>query len=97
MHRRFAKQGLVVLSVSVDDASDKETVEEVKKLLRDWKATMSNFLLDEQPEVWQKKLNAEAVPCVFVFNRAGAVEQKYLEAPKEAVIEKLVEQLLGKK
>ena len=97
MHRKYAARGLVVLSVSVDDASDKETVDEVKKFLREQKATMANYLLDEQPEVWQKKLNAEAVPCTFVFNRAGQVEQKYLEIPKDGVLEKLVEGLLKKK
>jgi peroxiredoxin len=97
MHRKYASQGLVVLSVSVDDVNDKEAVDEVKKFLRDQKATMPNYLLDEPPEVWQKKLNAEAVPCTFVFNRAGEVEQKYLEVPKEGALEKLVEGLLKKK
>jgi len=96
MQRKFAKQGLVVLPVSVDDVTDKESMDDVKKFLRENKATTFNLVLDEPPEVWQKKLKAEAVPCIFVFNRAGQVEQKYLEASHEA-IEKLVEQLLKKK
>lgn len=96
MQRKFARQGLIVLPVSVDDANDKESMDEAKKFLRDSKATLPTYLLDEKPEVWQKKLNAEAVPCIFVFNRAGKVEQKYLEA-KHEVVEKLVEQLLKRK
>ena len=96
MHRKFGKKGFVAISVSVDDVNDKESVDEVKKFLRDTKATMTNYLLDEAPEVWQKKLNTESVPCIFVFNRAGKVEQKYLEAKHDAV-EKLVVKLLGGK
>ena len=64
--------------------------------MHDSKATLTTYLLDEKPEVWQKKLNAEAVPFLFVFNREGKVEQKYLEAKHEAV-EKLVEKLLKRK
>ena len=96
MQRKFGKKGLVAISVSVDDVNDKESVDEVKKFLRDKKATIANYLLDEAPEVWQKKLNTESVPCIFVFNRTGKVEQKYLEAKHEEV-EKLVERLLGGK
>jgi hypothetical protein len=96
MHRKFGKQGLVAISVSVDDVNDKEAVDEVKKFLRERKATMANYLLDEAPEVWQKKLNTEAIPCIFVFNRSGKVEQKYLEA-RHDLVEKLVERLLQQK
>jgi peroxiredoxin len=97
MHRKYEKQGLVAVSVSVDDVEDKETPDEVLKFLRQQKATIANFLLNETPEDWQKKLKIEAVPAVFVFNRAGQIEQKYSEAPKHAEIEKLVEQLLRRK
>jgi hypothetical protein len=96
MHRKFGKQGFVAISVSVDDVNDKESVDEVKKFLRECKATMSNYLLDEAPEVWQKKLNTDSVPCIFVFNRSGKIEQKYLEA-KHELVEKLVERLLKQK
>jgi len=97
MHRKYEKQGLVAVSVSVDDIEDKETPDEVLKFLRQQKATLANFLLNETPEDWQKKLKIESVPAVFVFNRAGQIEQKYGEAPKHEEIEKLVEQLLRRK
>ena len=97
MHRKYGKQGLVAVSVSVDDVDDKDTPGEVLKFLRQQKATGPNFLLNETQEDWQKKLKIDAVPAVFVFNRAGQIEQKYLEAPKHAEIEKLVEQLLRQK
>ena len=97
MHRKYGKQGLVTVSVSVDDAEDDEAVDEARKFLRDNKATFANFLLTDPPEVWQKKLNVEGIPAVFLFNRAGQIEQKYLGAPKPAEVEKLVEQLLRQK
>jgi hypothetical protein len=97
MHRKYAKQGFVAVSVSVDDLDDKETEGEVRKFLRQQKATFANFLLNETPEDWQKKLKIDGVPAVFVFNRAGQIEQKYTEAPTHAEIEKLVEQLLRQK
>ena len=97
MHRKYGKQGLVAVSVSVDDVDDKDTPGEVMKFLRQQKATGPNFLLNETPEDWQKKLKIDGVPAVFVFNRAGQIEQKYLEVPNHAEIEKLVEQLLRQK
>ena len=97
MQRKYAKQGLVAVSLSVDDLDDKETEGEVLKFLRQQKATFANFLMNEAPEDWQKKLKIEGVPAVFVFNRAGQIEQKYAEVPNHAEIEKLVEQLLRQK
>ena len=97
MHRKFVKQGLVVVSVSVDDLEEKETEAEVLKFLRQQKATFPNFLLNEEPEDWQKKLKIDGVPAMFVFNRTGQIEQKYTEAPEHAALEKLVQLLLRQK
>src|SRR5438874_10340217 len=97
MHRKYGKQGLIAVSVSVDDVDDKDTPGEVLKFLRQQKATFANFLLNETPEDWQKKLKIDGVPAVFVFNRAGQIEQKYAEIPTHAEIEKLVEQILRQK
>ena len=58
---------------------------------------ITNFLLDEQPEVWTEKLKAKGVPLVFVFNRAGQIEKKYTEAPHPAEFDALLERLLYKK
>jgi peroxiredoxin len=97
MHHKYGKKGFVAISVSVDDPGDKETVDEVVKFLRAQKAVIPNFLLDEQPEVWQMKLKTEAVPCIFVFNREGKIEAKYLEAGKHDEMDQLVEKLLDQK
>jgi peroxiredoxin len=97
MHRKLKDRGLVVVAVSVDDPADKDAEAEVRKFLREQKAAFPNFLLDEEMEVWQKKLQIEGIPCVFVFNRAGQVEKKYPEAPDHDELDRLVDQLLRRK
>jgi len=97
LHQKYQKHGLVVVSVSVDDPGDEKTSEAVKKFLAQQKATMTNFLLDEAPEVWQKRLKSESVPLMFVFNRAGQIEKKYVEAPKPADLDGLVVRLLNQR
>src|SRR5436189_3322802 len=42
LHQQYARQGLVVISVSLDDAKDPQTVDEVRAFLRHRKATMTN-------------------------------------------------------
>jgi thiol-disulfide isomerase/thioredoxin len=97
LHQKQAARGLVVVTVSVDDPSDANVVEEVGKFLRRQGATTTNFLLDEAPEVWTARLKAKGVPLVFVFNRAGQIETKYTEAPKPAKLDALLEKLLSEK
>lgn len=71
LNKDLARDGFVAVSVSTDDPADKETMERVQKFLVKQDAKFANFVLDEKPEVWQKRLGFEAVPCVFVFNKAG--------------------------
>lgn len=66
MHERHAKDGVVCISVSTDE---KEQQAEVVKYLKSQKASFPNFLLDEEPEVWQEKLKMIAPPAVFVYDR----------------------------
>jgi hypothetical protein len=71
MHSKYAKDGLEILGVTVDDPSDAKTREKVVAFLRDkLKVPFANVNLDvtKSPD-WDKKLKANGVPCVFVFNR----------------------------
>ncbi len=73
MQKQFAKDGLVVISVSLDeDPRNKEVQEKVAKLLGTEKANFVNFILDEKLEFWQKKLNFDGPPSIYVFDRDGA-------------------------
>jgi thiol-disulfide isomerase/thioredoxin len=99
LHQTYGSQGLVCLSVSVDTKS-KEKIEAALQFLRKQGATFGNFLLDEEPEVWQKKWNVKGVPVVFVFDREGRRAAKFnADDPDHPFtyedVEKLVKQLLA--
>lgn len=95
MQKKYAKDGLVAISVSLDDPSEKGVKEKVVKVLQKQQAAFENFILDEKPEVWQKQFEIEGPPCVFVFNRDGKY-QKFSMGEKYSTIEKVVAQLLKK-
>ncbi len=101
IHRKFAGQGLVALSVSLDEeAQRKEVQDEVRAFLKEQNATFTNLLLDEPYEVWRDKLDIAAPPCVFVFGRDGQwqkFDDDSLDADNSAGdtrIEKLVNEWL---
>jgi thiol-disulfide isomerase/thioredoxin len=97
MQRQYGKDGLVVVSVCVDDLTETpEAKDEALKFLRSQNATFTNVLLDEKPEVWQEKLRFDAVPCVYLFDRQGKWRQfkGEEEYPK---LDKLVPELLQQK
>jgi hypothetical protein len=94
MHKKYARDGLVAVSVSVDPI-EPGIEKRVLKFLQAQGATFTNLLLDEPPEVWQEKLHTIAVPSIFVFNRQGKWTQFTGEINHEE-IEKLVVELLKK-
>ena len=97
LHGQHAKDGLVAISVSLDDPTDDDAKAKALKFLQAQKATFTNLLLDEKPEVWQAKFKIDGPPLVMVFNRKGDLEQKFVDKEVEyAVIEKLVAELLKK-
>jgi thiol-disulfide isomerase/thioredoxin len=97
LHQKAAKDGMVAISVSLDDLSEDGAKDKVLKFLQKQQSTMTNVILDEKPEVWQKNLKIDGPPLVMVFNREGKLEQKFRDADVDyAVIEKLVTDLLKK-
>ena len=66
MHRKYAKDGLVCISVSVDEEKNREAALD---FLKDKGATFSNYLLDHEVGFWQDKFEINAPPAVFVFDR----------------------------
>ena len=58
----------------------------------------SNFILDETPSFWQKKLGFDGPPGVFVYDRDGTLQKRFTYAEVNYdEIEKLVRKLLDKK
>ncbi|HEX4590281.1 MAG TPA: TlpA disulfide reductase family protein [Gemmataceae bacterium] len=97
LHQQYAKDGLVAVSVSLDELSEDGAKDKVMKFLQKQQATMTNLILDEKPAVWQAKLKIDGPPLVMVFNRNGELEQKFVDKDVDyKVIEKLTAELLKK-
>jgi hypothetical protein len=70
MHKKFAKDGLVALAVSLDEnGRDAKVQASVRKWLKG--ATFPSVILDEDFNWLQKQLRFDSLPCVYVFNRQG--------------------------
>jgi thiol-disulfide isomerase/thioredoxin len=72
LHKKYAQEGLIVISVSLDPIDDPSTSQaNALRFLKKMGADFINLYLEEPPEVWQKKLGITGPPCYYVFNRAG--------------------------
>ena len=100
MHKKYAKQGLVVITVALDDIKeDPPAKDRALKFLQAKGAAFTNLLLDEPVEFWQKQFRFVAPPCQYVFSRQGKWTQyaSDKEEIKHDEVEKLIVQLLGEK
>lgn len=97
LHQQHGKDGVVCMSVSVDDAEKKE---QALKFLTAKGAAFPNYLLDEDAEVWQKNWKVKGVPVVFVFGKDGTQAAKFdSDGDKEFTYKEVtakVEELLKK-
>jgi thiol-disulfide isomerase/thioredoxin len=90
LHEKYAKDGLVAVSVSLDEPPD---LGKALKFLEEHRANFTNLLLDVDQDAWQEKFHIKGPPTVFVFNREGKWTQfKGEKAHPE--VEKLVRELL---
>jgi len=96
MHRKFAGQGVVFVSLSVDPP---ERRPKVQAFLEKQNATFANYLLDEEQEFWQERFGVKAPPAVLVFGKDGKLVRRFdTEDPRKPYsyedVEKLVKDLL---
>jgi hypothetical protein len=97
MHQKYAKDGLVVMSVSLDPIQeDPASKDRAFKFLQAKGATFTNLLLDEPLEVWSERLHFVAPPCQFVFNKQGKWT-KFEGGTANEVLEKAVAEALREK
>ena len=96
MHRKHEKDGLVCLSLSVDEP---DNAKKALAFLNQQGATFANYLIDEPVEVWQKRLDAGYPPSVIVIDRAGKRVKRFTadEDFTYADVEKVVAPLLKQK
>jgi hypothetical protein len=97
MQKKYAGDGLAAVSVSLDDLNDKGVKERVEAFLRGQNATFTNLILDEPVEAWQKKLEIDGMPAVFVYGRDGKIAKKFKDDFEYADVEKFVQELVKKK
>src|SRR5258707_1096422 len=63
LHKKHEKEGLVVVSVALDDINENPAAKDsALKFLKAKGATFTNLLLDEPPELWQTKLHFSGPP-----------------------------------
>ena len=101
MQEKHAAKGLVIISVSLDDAQDSAKVDLANQILTKRKLPFRNLLLDEPTDFWPKKFGADSLPLYYVFDRHGKWA-RYLAADyKDGVpydeVEKTVIQMLSEK
>jgi thiol-disulfide isomerase/thioredoxin len=102
MHRKYAKDGLVAVSVTLDDPSDLPVRARAVAFLKSQGAEFTNVLLDETPEYWQSILKIDGPPCIYIFNRDNRFVLKRDGAGPEgridySVFEKRIVELLAEK
>ena len=98
LHQEQGKDGVVCISVTVDDPDDKTAA---LKFLTQKKAEFENFLLDEPAEKYQKRWGFTSVPTVLVYGRDGKLVKKFNSDKPENLftykdVRKLVDELLKK-
>ncbi len=102
MHKKYAPKGLAVISLSLDDPTDKAAVAEAQRFLEEKKATFTNILLDENFGDGFDKLNINGIPAVFIFGPDGKEVKRFtMDDPNNQFtyddVEKAVAHLLDAK
>lgn len=99
MQRKYAKDGLVAVSVSLDDPKDPDAPERVMTFLKSKGAAFTNLRVDGPPDPWEDQVKIDGPPAVFVFDRDGRIAHKFegqKQVKYEENIEPVVKDLLKK-
>jgi thiol-disulfide isomerase/thioredoxin len=99
MHQKYSPRGLAIISLSLDDPTDKAAVAEAERFLKEKKAVFSNVLLDENFGDGFDKLNINTIPAVFIFGPDGKEVRRFtMDDPNNQFtyddVEKAVAELL---
>ena len=87
MHTRYARDGLKVIAVCVDDPTDSRARAGALRFLRSQRPEFATLLLEDRPRMaMRREFDFDSLPCVFVYNRGGR-RQKFEGAfPFEDVV-----------
>jgi thiol-disulfide isomerase/thioredoxin len=101
MHKKYADKGLVVISLSLDEADKPKKLAEATAFLKAKGATFSNLVLDESTDAAFDKLNITAIPAVFLYGPDGKEVKRFtMDDPSKPSfsyddVEKAVQALLA--
>lgn len=97
--RTYRKKGLDFIAITLDDFSDLNTT--VPKFLRQMKATMPVYLLNERdPDPAISSVDAEwggVLPATFLYNNKGEVVYKHFGPIKTAELRSEIEKLVNRR
>ena len=97
MHKKYAADGLVAISVCLDNPNDAETLGRVNAFLQKKEAALINVIAEGDPDDWYNKLKVGSLPLVYVFDRENRRVEKLVEKDVNyEAIEAKVKQLLKK-
>jgi thiol-disulfide isomerase/thioredoxin len=74
LHKKYAAQGVVLISVNLDDTSD---AKKALAFLQRVDARIPNYLLDAKPDLIDAKLGGTAIPIVRVYGRDGSLAKLF--------------------
>jgi len=76
MHKKYVKDGLVCMTVSVDQPEDRD---KALQFLKAKGATFPNYFLnEEEAKVWQDHWDVNGPPAVFIYGRDGKLARRFV-------------------
>jgi hypothetical protein len=101
MHKKHAKDGLVILTVDIDPRSERDPLPKIqgkvrKKVADFGLAPLTNLILDESDKVIEEKLRFDGPPCVYVFDRQGKWRKLQPSDGDPEMYHQRIEALVGK-
>lgn len=96
LHQRYAKEGVVCMSVSLDEPKQHN---DALTFLKAKQAAFPNYLLDEGEKGWDH-LDLKGIPAVFVYDRQGKLARRFTGDDPDnqytyADVEKFVQKLIA--
>jgi hypothetical protein len=94
LHEKYAKEGLVCVSCSVDETADHERA---LKFLKKSKATFPNYRMSFKENIeWQNHFDINGPPTIRVYSRDGKLAKRFVIDPDQTFTYEDVEALVVK-
>jgi thiol-disulfide isomerase/thioredoxin len=98
LQKKYATDGLAVVTVNIDDPKDEDARQSALQFLQKINAPFINLAKESQSAaVWEKELTFQYIPHAQVYNRQGELVKEFSGGGKHNQIEELVAKLLQDK